>query len=108
MRKISYLTTMIVVLVLFIITWLSMVRDDKAMSGERIISGTGTVRFIGLEVGFYGIIGDDGKNYDPINLGQEFQVDGLRVLFEAKVLEGVVSAHMWGTQIEMLKIQKLE
>jgi hypothetical protein len=85
-----------------------MVRDDKAMSEERIISGTGTVRFIGLEGGFYGIVSDDGKNYDPINLGQEFQVDGLRVRFEAKVLEGVVSAHMWGTQIEVLKIKKLE
>ena len=29
---------------------------------KNVVSGTGTVKFINLEGGFYGIAGDDGKN----------------------------------------------
>lgn len=39
---------------------------------QDIISETGTVKYIDLEGGFFGIIGDSGKNYDPINLSEEF------------------------------------
>ncbi len=79
-----------------------------AGAGKDVVSGTGAVRFIDLEGGFYGVIGDDGKNYDPINLGQEFQEDGLRIRFEAKIREDIASTHMWGTLIEITKIEKLK
>lgn len=72
------------------------------------INGTGTVKFLDFEGGFYGIIGDNGKNYDPINLGKEFQVDGLRVRFDAKKSENVASFHMWGTIIEIINIERIQ
>lgn len=75
--------------------------------GGETISGTGVVRYIDLEGGFYGIDADDGEKYDPINLGAEFQVDGLRVSFEVKIREDMVSTHMWGTLVEIVKIEKL-
>ena len=75
---------------------------------EDIILKRGTVRFIDLEGGFYGIIGDDGKKYDPVNLSQEFQVDGLPVRFKAKVRDDVASIRMWGTPVEIVTIEKLE
>lgn len=74
---------------------------------EDAIKVTGTVVFLSFEGGFFGINGDDGKNYDPINIPQEFRKDGMRVRFAAKELPGRASVHMWGTIVELLTIQKL-
>jgi hypothetical protein len=76
--------------------------------GKDIISGTGAVKFVELEGGFYGIAGDDGKQYDPINLAQDFRQDGLKVRFEAKKREDMASIHMWGTIVEITKIERLK
>jgi dienelactone hydrolase len=74
--------------------------------GAGAVSGTGTVKYINnVEGGFYGIVADDGNNYDPINLGQEFKEDGLRIYFEAKIRNDIASIHMWGTLIEILAIK---
>jgi hypothetical protein len=73
---------------------------------QDIVSGTGTIIFLGFEGGFWGIVGDDGKHYDPVNLGQ-FQVNGLRVWFEAEVLHDVVSFHMWGEMVSIIHIENL-
>ncbi len=74
---------------------------------QEVISGTGTVKYIDLEGGFYGIIGDNGEQYDPTNLSPEFQEDCLSVSFEAKVRDDIASTHMWGTVIEITKIEPL-
>ena len=76
-----------------------------AGTGKDIVSGTGIVKFINLGGGFYGITGGDGKNYEPINLSQEFQEDGLRVSFEAKIRKDIVSIHMWGILVELITIE---
>lgn len=73
-----------------------------------IIRGTGTVRYIDLEGGFYGIITANNGHWDPINLTSEFKVDGLRVEFKAKIRNDLGSYHMWGTIIELISIKKLE
>lgn len=72
------------------------------------VSGTGTIRFIDLEGGFYGIEGDNGKKYDPMNLADEFKQDGLRVNFVADEKNNAASTHMWGTMVEIRKIKKIE
>ncbi|MFH0769521.1 MAG: hypothetical protein V1932_08185 [Chloroflexota bacterium] len=77
-----------------------------AVADKDIVSQTGAVKLINLEGGFYGIVGDDGKNYDPANLSQEFRVDGLRVSFEAKILKDVATTRMWGTPVEIIKIER--
>ena len=75
---------------------------------EEAISGTGTVKFVELEGGFYGIVGDDNKQYDPINLEQTYQEDGLRIRFQARIRQDISSIHMWGTIIELTKIETLK
>ena len=70
-----------------------------------IISSSGEITYIDLEGGFYGIVTDDGKQYDPINLPEEFQEDGLYVSFTAKILHNQASTHMWGTLIKILQIE---
>ncbi len=74
---------------------------------EKIISINGTIKHLKFEGGFYGIIGDDGNHYKPIKLSDEFKKDGLKVHIEAKERKGMISIHMWGKNIEILKIERL-
>lgn len=73
---------------------------------DRLVHGKGTVKYLSFEGGFYGIVGDDGKDYDPISMPQEFKVDGLRVQFTANLTD-CVSFHMWGYVVELFSIEKL-
>ena len=75
-------------------------------SGENFV-GTGTIVYLSFEGGFYGIKGDDGKSYDPMNLPVEFRKEGMRVRFEAKELGNRASFHMWGIIVEIVHIQAL-
>jgi len=77
-----------------------------AQKGQPIKT-TGTIKRQGIEGGFWGIVGDDGQNYDPANLSPEFQREGLRVSFEAVPATNQMSIHMWGTIVEIKSIQKL-
>lgn len=81
---------------------------NEIKSKEDIVAGTGTVTFLAFEGGFYGIVGDDGEHYDPLNMAQEFKIDGLRVYFEARILRDASSFHMWGKIVSILKIHELE
>ncbi|MBI4711867.1 MAG: hypothetical protein HY762_00960 [Planctomycetes bacterium] len=49
-------------------------KGDSNSSSGAFLSEIGTVRFIDIEGGFYGINGDTGQNYDPINLGTECKI----------------------------------
>lgn len=71
----------------------------------QFIQGFGTIRYIDFEGGFYGIIGDNQKHYDPINLPELFKQDNLRVEFKARVLPNQNSIHIWGELIYILKIE---
>jgi hypothetical protein len=74
---------------------------------QNYVSGTGTIKFLHFEGGFYGIVSDDGKHYDPMSLDQEFQTDGLQVKFEVDLLSGMSTIHMWGTPVSIIQIEKL-
>jgi hypothetical protein len=77
-----------------------------AKEGHAEIQGTGTVTYLSFEGGFYGIVGDDGKHYDPINMPQEFKVHGLRVRFTANFTD-YPSYHMWGYVVRLVSIERL-
>jgi hypothetical protein len=77
-----------------------------AQKGQPIKT-SGTIKHQGLEGGFWGIVGDDGQNYDPQNLAAEFQKEDLRVSFEAETKPDAASFHMWGTIVEIKSIKKL-
>jgi len=72
-----------------------------------LITAKGTVRYLDLEGGFYGIVADDGTHYDPgESLPEEFRRDGLRVRFTARPKEGV-TIRMWGKLVEIEKIERI-
>ena len=74
------------------------------MVTDDIARGTGTVKFLSLEGGFFAIVGDDGVAYDPTNLPSGFQRDGLRVRFEARLRRDLVGIHMVGPIVEVISI----
>ncbi len=73
---------------------------------DRVVDN-GTVVQIELEGGFFGIIDDHNRHWDPTNLPEEFRADSLRVRFEGIVTDrGTV--HMWGRTIELTAIRRLD
>ena len=74
---------------------------------RQSIAATGRVVHVDLEGGFWGIVGDDGTQYDVVDLPREFRKQGLKVRFTAKARSGGVSFHMWGVIIELVTIEKI-
>jgi hypothetical protein len=70
-------------------------------------SHRGTIKYIDMEGGFYGIITNDGKKYDPINLPIAYKIDGLKVQIDGKERKELGSSHMWGTPYEITEINKV-
>jgi hypothetical protein len=66
---------------------------------------TGTVHYINLEGGFWGIITKDGRKFDPVNLPTKYQKEGLEINFTAEKLKDAFSIHMWG---QIIKIQEIK
>lgn len=74
---------------------------------EGAITGTGMVMYFDLEGGFYGIVSDDGERYLPLNLAEEYRVDGLAVGFTVIEKTGTATIHQWGTPVEIVSIKLL-
>lgn len=76
---------------------------------SNIHSGTGTIKYMTFEDGFYIIASDRGEAYDLINDEDypSFLKDGLRVRFCVKVPEEWVSFHECGNPAEILSIGEL-
>ena len=79
--------------------------DEKAINH---VANRGTIVYLDLEGGFYGITADDGTNYDPINLPDAFKTEGMRVTFIGFVRKDMASTHMWGQILEISKIEELK
>jgi hypothetical protein len=74
---------------------------------DRSFSKQGTVRYIDLEGGFYGIITPTGEKYLPMNLAPEFRVDGLPVEFTARERQDISNTAMWGIPVELISIRTM-
>ncbi|MBP1928775.1 heat shock protein HslJ [Methanolinea mesophila] len=70
-----------------------------------VVSGTGVIRFIDLEDGFFGIIADDGTHYLPDSLPEEYQVDGLKVSFTGIAGQPAANVRMWGTPLRLNSLE---
>jgi len=97
-----------VVMILVIISFAFLCGCVSPPSDEKTVAGTGIVIYIDLEGGFYGLEADDGTQYYPLNLGEEYQVDGLSVGFTGTIREDVATIAQWGIPIELTSIQSLE
>lgn len=106
-RENMKIKTFLMVLLVFITIIMNCCLRSRQKENDHTVTITGTVKFIGIEGGFYGILGDDGQQYDPTNMTQDFQVDDLRVRFKAKIRNDIATFHMWGISVEIIDIEKL-
>ncbi len=74
---------------------------------EEGFEGTGTVHYIELEGGFFGIITDDEKKLLPLNLPDALKVDGIKISFIAKHAQ-VMTIQMWGIPVELLEVKVIK
>jgi len=75
---------------------------NQSVGKSSLVSTTGTVVYMDLEGGFYGIVADDGTRYLPDTLPESCKVDGIRVKFTGMEKTGVASISMWGTSLRIL------
>lgn len=83
----------------------TMPTTETASASDGIIRATGIIQFQDLEGGFWGIVADDGRKFDAMNLEPSFKKEGLRVRFEAKPETEMMSTRMWGTMITLTHIE---
>ncbi len=62
----------------------------------------GTVKKINLGTGFWGIIGEDGKEYRPVNLPAAMQKEGYQFAAPVVAAKGEMSVFMWGEAVRLV------
>ncbi len=100
-KKVLILATFLAMVIVMLIIIIGITKTALPLEKVKII--TGTVHYINEEDGFRGIIGADGKHYDPLHLPRELRRPGLKAEFRARILEGHIGLRMWGTLVEILE-----
>ena len=80
--------------------------EPSVARSQMVNMMTGTVRYIDLEGGFYGIEADDGARYYPLNLSGVYKEDGLQVRFSVTPRTDIMTTVMWGQVCEIQEIEK--
>ncbi len=78
-----------------------------APEATAVVRGTGTVTHVTLEGGFWGILGDDRKQYEVSGLPDKLKKEGLRIRFEGRLRPDAVSTRMWGPVLEIVSASPL-
>ena len=63
---------------------------DAGLQGKNTFELQGTVVKNDLEGGFFAIDGDDGKAYEPLNLPEDFQNNGMRIKATVRVRDDAI------------------
>ena len=74
------------------------------VSTGNTVQGSGTVVYIDLEGGFFGIVADNGERYLPLNLPPELQKDDIRVVFDGVIREDMFTIRQWGIPLDITTI----
>lgn len=85
-----------------------LIESDDGPDPANIVSGVGTIVYMDLEGGFFGLVAEDGMKYNPLNLDEQFKQDSLRVRFRGEKKTDVVTTRMWGTNLQILEMLELD
>lgn len=72
------------------------------------VEGKGKIIFSNLEGGFYGLVTENGSQYLPLNLREEFKQDNLKVYFRGILRPDVVTVYNWGESLQIEDIYPLD
>jgi hypothetical protein len=78
-------------------------------SNDLNVTSTGIVQQVQLNGGpiFWGILADDGKKYEILNLAEDFRQHGLRVKFEGSIAFVGTPTAGYGPTVLLSKIEKI-
>ncbi len=71
------------------------------MKNKRIL---GTVKYLNLGTGFWGIVDEKGNEWRPINMPEQLKKEGKHVTITAHEVDEM-SVFMWGTPVEIVRFQ---
>lgn len=78
----------------------------EAAPADTVITGVGSVQYVALEGGFYGIVNrDTDRRYIPDSLAAPYRIDGLAVQYQLRLKRGQPSFRMWGIPATVLSIE---
>ncbi len=72
---------------------------------KEVIQFSGTMVYVELEGGFYGIKSDSGQHYLPVTLDDAFAQEGLEVKVRASTLPRQMGFRSWGRLIDIISIR---
>ena len=84
---------------------------ESAPPDERVSANplhfSGTVVWMDLEGGFYGLVSDDGRKFQPVGkLPAALAKDGLKVEGRLRLKKDFVSFRMWGEPVEIVDLRR--
>jgi len=80
--------------------------ENTNKKNSDLVTIRGTIERFTLEGGFYGIKGDDGKEYKPIGMSEGFQVEGLRVKVQGRLIKKKLLFNAPYILISIIKIER--
>ncbi|MCW8879628.1 MAG: hypothetical protein OQK04_06380 [Kangiellaceae bacterium] len=78
---------------------------DQEQEVEPEYQYQGTVTYIGLEGGFYGVVTKSGKKLLPMNLDKKYLQDGAIIQFNGKLAKGMMTIQQWGTPFNFSEVK---
>jgi len=79
--------------------------QEKPMIKRSNYQYKGTIHYLNLEGGFYGIVTDKGEKLLPIGLEKKYFVDGTVISFSGNYKEGMMTIQQWGKPFRVEKVQ---
>ena len=82
-------------------------QKTSSLSSAQSVQVTigGRVVFREKDGGFFGILADNGKQFEPMNLDPAFHTEGLRVQIAGSLDTTRLGKHAWGNPIELDRVK---
>ncbi len=82
---------------------------NEMASDMKQLAMTGTVHFLEMEGGFYGIITDKGVKLLPMGLDKEYMVSGTIINFDGEFVKDRATIQQWGQlfRVKSIKLIKM-
>ncbi|MBV6656109.1 MAG: hypothetical protein KI786_20255 [Mameliella sp.] len=67
----------------------------------------GTVKYLNMEGGFWGIVSADGQEFRPVEMPEQLKHDGEAVEVTLLPVEEEMSLYMWGQPVKLITFHTL-
>ncbi|WDE11548.1 hypothetical protein [Thalassomonas haliotis] len=67
----------------------------------------GTVKYLTMEGGFYGIVTDEGKKLLPMGLPSKYRQHGAKVKVRGELIKDMMTIQQWGTPFKITEVELL-